>query len=202
MDPFKQIELFEQEIAEFAGARYAVATDCCTHAIELALQHDQVKQTKFSAYTYISVLMTCHKLKINYELIDERWTGWYLFHGTRIVDSAREFKENMYQSGTITCVSFGRGKPMDLARGGALLLDDADAYEKLLKWRYDGRDLAQLPWQSQKRFPVGFHYKMTPDEAILGRQKLADRDFIPNQINWSGYPDCREIEIYNDGAVS
>lgn len=201
MDPFDQIALLEQEIAEFTGARYAIATDCCTHAIELAMRHDQVRTTKFSAYTYISVPMIFHKLKIHYELLDEQWTGQYQFHDTRIFDSARKFEENMYHSGTIVCLSFGRGKPMDLARGGALLLDDSSAYEKIIKWRYDGRDLSQLPWQSQKKFPVGFHYKMTPDEAVLGRQKLATKNFTLDQINWSGYPDCRSFEIYNDGAV-
>lgn len=202
MDPFEQIDLFEQEIALFTGARYAVATDCCTHAIELAMRYDRVRETKFSAYTYVSVLMVFHKLKINYELLDDRWTGQYRFFQTRIIDSARRFEKNMYQSGTMVCVSFGRGKPLDLARGGALLLDDFDAYEKIVKWRYDGRDLSHAPWQSQSRFPVGFHYKMTPDEAVLGRRKLAAKDITSNQIDWSGYPDCRKFEIYNDGAVN
>ena len=201
MDPFKQIELFEQELAEYTGARYAIATDCCTHAIELALRHDRVRHTEFTAYTYISVLMTCHKLGISYDLIEDRWTGKYVFLGTRIVDSARLFGENIYTPGTLTCLSFGRGKPLELSRGGALLLDDKDAYDKILRWRYDGRDLSCLPWASQKRFSVGFHYKMTPDEAILGRQKLAQREFNLDQINWSGYADCREFDIYNDGAV-
>jgi dTDP-4-amino-4,6-dideoxygalactose transaminase len=30
---------FEQKIAEFFGAKYAVATDCCTHAIELRIRY-------------------------------------------------------------------------------------------------------------------------------------------------------------------
>lgn len=198
MDPFTEIALFEQELAAYTGAPYAVSTDCCTHAIELAMRLDKVSETKFSAYTYLSVLMVFHNLNIKYDLLDEKWTQQYRFHGTRIVDSARYIGEKMYQAGTITCLSFGRGKPLDIHRGGALLLDDKDAYEKLKLWRYDGRDLSIMPWQLQQRFPISFHYKMTPDEAALGRQKLASRDFTANQLNWEGYPDCRLIEIYSD----
>ena len=33
---FKIIEKFENEIANFYGAPYAVAVDCCTHAIALS----------------------------------------------------------------------------------------------------------------------------------------------------------------------
>lgn len=195
MDPFEQISEFESRLAQFTGAPYAVAVDCCTHAIELAMRYECVSYTEFSAYTYVSVLMTMHKLHIDYRLLDDRWVGQYQFQGTRIIDSARQLTENMYQPGTITCVSFGRGKPMDLHRGGALLLDDQHACQAIRLQRYDGRDLSILPWQAQKKFCVGYHYKMTPDEAALGLKKLRDRDFDSNQPDWSGYPDCREIEI-------
>jgi dTDP-4-amino-4,6-dideoxygalactose transaminase len=195
MDPFYEISQFESQLAAYTGAPYAVAVDCCTHAIELAMRYDKVKYTEFSAYNYVSVLMTMHKLGIQYRLLDDQWTGQYCFHGTRIVDSARQLTEGMYQPGTITCVSFGRGKPLDLHRGGALLLDDAEAYRTMLLQRYDGRDLTILPWESQKKFKLGFHYKMTPDEAALGIKKLSQKEFTLNQINWSGYPDCRDIEI-------
>lgn len=201
MDPFVQIDLFEQELAQYTGAPYAVATDCCSHAIEMAMRLDQVKSTSFTAYNYISVLMIFHKLKIDYTLTDETWQGQYRFHGTRIIDSARQLSKNMYIPGTITCVSFGRGKPMELHRGGAMLLDDKASYDRLRLWRYDGRDLSISPWVNQRRFPVGFRYKMTPDEAALGREKLSKEEFNLPQPAWDWYPDCRTIEIYNDNNV-
>jgi dTDP-4-amino-4,6-dideoxygalactose transaminase len=195
MDPFYKIVDFESQLAAYTGAPYCVAVDCCTHAIELAMRYDKVKYTEFSAYNYISVLMTMHKLGIDYKLLDDKWVGQYHFHHTRIVDSARQLTANMYLPGTIMCVSFGRTKPLDLHRGGALLLDDAEAYNTIRLQRYDGRDLTILPWESQKKFKLGFHYKMTPDEAVLGSKKLANHEINLNQIDWSGYPDCREIEI-------
>ena len=45
-------------LAEWWGSPYAVATDCCTHAIELSLRLDQPDQTiTVPEHTYISV---CH----------------------------------------------------------------------------------------------------------------------------------------------
>lgn len=198
MDPFEHISLFEQELAAYTGAPYAITTDCCTHAIELAMRHDQVTQTRFSAYTYLSVIMIFHHLKINYELVDYRWQKSYPFENTRIWDCARVLDAGMYRPGTIQCVSFGRGKPLEIHRGGALLLDDRATYEKIRLQRFDGRDLNILPWQDQKIFRLGWHYKLTPDEAQIGREKLRNQQFNLDQSNWESYPDTRQITIVEE----
>lgn len=195
MDPFKWIELFEQDLAEYTGAPYVIATDCCTHAIELAMRYDQVKQCEFSAHTYLSVLMLFHHLRIKYKLTGEQWSSKYHFKNTRIWDCARLLSPNMYIPGEIQCVSFGRGKPLEIGRGGALLLDDKDAYTTIVKQRYDGRDLNVLPWVKQKTFKLGWHYKLIPDEAQIGRQKLALDEINTNQPGWEFYPDTRDIII-------
>ena len=198
MDPFEHIDLFEKELAAYCGSPYAVVTDCCTHAIELAMRFDKVKETKFSAYTYLSVLMVFHHLGIKYELLDHKWEEKYHFENTRIWDCARILKEGMYVPGTIQCLSFGRGKPLEIGRGGALLLDDKAAYEKIKLQRYDGRDLTILPWENQKVFKVSYHYKLIPDEAVIGREKLRNRQFIEKQYYWEVYPDTRQITIIED----
>ena len=36
---FKIVESFERAIADFYGAPYGVAVDCCTHGIELCIRH-------------------------------------------------------------------------------------------------------------------------------------------------------------------
>ena len=38
------INKLEKQLAEFTGAPYVVATDCCTHAIELCLRLNKVKK--------------------------------------------------------------------------------------------------------------------------------------------------------------
>lgn len=194
---FDSILKFEKELAEYTGAPYAVMTDCCTHAIELCMRYDQVKKTAFTPFTYLSVLMTMHKLGIEYHYHNEDhpqfdWIGEYHFEGTRIWDSARRLERGMYKKQFIQCVSFGRTKPLDIGRCGAILLDDPVAYRVMLAQRYDGRDLSITPWQAQEVFHVGYHYKPTTEEAELGSQLLPNVNEAPKYVE---YPDCRKIKI-------
>lgn len=189
---FESIIEFEISLARYTGAPYAIMTDCCTHAIELCLRYKNVKRTQFTAFTYLSIPMTMRKLGIEYQMVTEKWTGEYRFYGTDIWDSARLLAPNMYRSGMMQCLSFGYGKPLHIGRGGAILLDDKEAYMKMLRQRYDGRSPGFSPWQDQKVFEVGYHYKPTPEEAVIGLQKLESVDPIPK---YHEYPDLREITI-------
>jgi dTDP-4-amino-4,6-dideoxygalactose transaminase len=192
---FEKIKQFEDALAEFTGAPHAIMTDCCTHAIELCLRYRNVKNTRFTAHTYLSVPMTMHKLGINYELLDQQWTGEYPFEYTNIWDSARRLEKNMFRVGTMQCLSFGHGKPLHIGRGGAILLDDKEAYEAIIRMRYDGRDLNISPWVEQKEFRVGYHYKPTPEEATQGLALLQGLKEFPVKPVFVEYPDLRTITI-------
>jgi len=195
---FDKIFEFERELAEFAGAPYAVMTDCCTHAIELCLRYDQVKTLRMTPYTYLSIPMLMHKLGIEYKYLDhewQRWTGEYPFLDTRVWDSARRLERHMYRSGTMQCLSFGHDKPLQIGRGGAIILDDKAAYDAIICMRYDGRDLTISPWVDQKVFSVGYHYKPTIEEAVQGLallEKLKEHCPSPKEVL---YPDLRTIAI-------
>jgi len=193
---FEKILEFETAVVQFTGAPYAVMTDCCTHAIELCMRYDRVEFCAFTPFTYLSIPMLMHKLGIKYayEVGDPaQWVGEYRFRKTRIWDSARRLERNMYRPGQIQCVSFGYDKPLPIGRGGAILLDDAEAYHNLLAMRYDGRDLTASPWVSQQTFKVGYHYRPTIEEAERGLELLNQyTSQPPRQIV---YPDCRQIII-------
>ena len=195
---FDKILKFEQELAEFCGAPYAIMTDCCTHAIELCLRYDQVKQCEFTPYTYLSIPMLMHKLGIQYQYSDhawQRWVGEYPFVKTRIWDSARRLEHNMYRFGTMQCMSFGHGKPLHIGHGGAIILDDEQAYDTIIRMRYDGRDLNITPWQEQREFQVGYHYKPSIEDAVQGSvllQGLKEHCPSPKEVL---YPDLRTITI-------
>jgi len=198
---FDDIKRFELALAEFTGAPYVVMTDCCTHAIELCLRHDKIKQCTFTPYTYLSIPMTMHKLDIKYDYYPDtishrqHWVGEYKFEGTRVWDSARRLEKNMYREGQMQCLSFGYTKPLHIGRGGAILLDDRAAYEALICMRYDGRDLNTKPWESQGVFRVGYHYKPTPEEAVQGLALLEGvKESNPKPI-YVPYPDLRKITI-------
>lgn len=192
---FDSIFQFESELAEFAGAPYAVMTDCCTHAIELCLRLEYIRYCEFTAFTYLSIPMTMHKLGISYKYLPDYWTGEYKFHHTNIWDSARRLEQNMYRPGMMQCLSFGWDKPIAIGRGGAILLDDKESYKSLISMRYDGRDLNTKPWQDQKVFHVGYHYKPTIEEAIRGLELLKQLRIdkpVPKKVQ---YPDLRQITI-------
>jgi len=192
---FDKIKQFEDDLAAFTGAPYAIMTDCCTHAIELCLRYEEVSMCWFTAYTYLSIPMTMHKLGIEYELMDEPWTGEYRIQNTRIWDSARRLEKDMYVPGSMKCLSFGHGKPLHIGRGGAILLDNPIAYKTMLAQRYDGRDLTVSPWESQNTFHVGYHYKPTIEEAELGIVLMKGIVAMPPEPIHVVYPDLRQITI-------
>jgi hypothetical protein len=138
--------------------------------------------------------MTMHKLGIPFEYLDsnEQWIGEYHFVGSCVWDSARRLERNMYKPKQMQCLSFGHTKPLQIGHGGAILLDNKEAYETLLRMRYDGRDLNISPWESQKTFSVGYHYRPTIEDAQRGLELL---DTINEKPKYVKYPDLREIII-------
>lgn len=189
---FDKLFQFEQDLAQYTGAPYVVVTDCCTHAIELAMRYDLVTECSFTAHTYLSIPQLMRRLAINYRMIDEEWQGEYQFHGTRIWDSARRLERGMYRPGQIQCLSFGHSKPMQLGRCGALLTDDVEVYDVISQMRGDGRMLQCIPWQSQLKFRLGYHYCPTLEVCETGIRALLVHHGQSQKVT---YPDCRNIEI-------
>lgn len=196
MNAFDIIKEFEEELASYTGAKYAVMTDCCTHALELSFLATGYKKTAFTPFTYISIPMMLEKIGVKHTYNDqENWLGEYYFWNTNIWDSARALYPEMYKDGQIQCLSFGHDKPLEIGRGGAILLDDQELYKQLKLMCYDGRDLNIHPWESQKEFKLGYHYKPTPEEAQKGLELLGTHDTMPK---YKQYPDLRKLIIGNN----
>jgi hypothetical protein len=132
-----------------------------------------------------------HHLAINYTLTDETWRGEYQFEGTRIWDSARRLEPGMYKSGQFQCLSFGWTKPLQLGKVGAILTDNADAYQLFSRQRADGRDL-HIPWESETELILGYHYCPTLESCERGLAMLPA--LIP-QSQLATYPDLRKINL-------
>jgi len=186
---FQALFDFEDALAEYTGAPYVVLTDGCTHALELCFRYDAVRQTKFSAYTYLSVPMLMHHLGIQFEFTDETWAGEYQFENTRIWDSARRLERNMYRPGQLQCLSFGWTKPLQLGKVGAVLTDDVNAYRHFSRQRSDGRDL-NIPWESETELIWGWHYCPTLESCQRGLELLPT---IEPKSQPGIYPDLRKI---------
>jgi dTDP-4-amino-4,6-dideoxygalactose transaminase len=186
---FRALFAFEAALADYTGAPYVVVTDGCTHALELCFRYDQVRQTSFTANTYLSVPMMLTHLGVDHTFTDQTWHGEYQFNNTRIWDSARRLEPGMYRPGQLQCLSFGWTKPLQLGRVGAILLDDPEAYRLLSRQRSDGRDLHQ-PWESETELVLGWHYCPTLESCERGLELLPT---VVAKSQPGLYPDLRKI---------
>ena len=145
---FDKVKEFETQIAKFYGAPFAVATDCCTHAIELCIRYTDTKSVTCPVQTYISVPFTLDKLNIKWSWEEKNWTDFYYIGNTNIIDAAVYWKENSYINNTFMCLSFQFKKHLSLGRGGMILCNNEEDYLELKKLSYDGR-LPNIPWADQ-----------------------------------------------------
>ena len=195
---FEVIYEFEKKIAEFYGSPYAVAVDCCTHAVELCLRYKKVKKFTVPPNTYPSIPNLAKKIGIEFEWKEEDWKDYYYLGGTNIIDAAVLWKENSYIPGTLMCLSFQFKKHLSLGRGGMILTDDYDAAHELTQMSYDGR-IPNVPWTEQNISSMGYHYYMTPETATLGLEKLPKAIEIESkEWNVDDWPDLRKMELFSD----
>ena len=191
------IEKFEHGLAKYFDSPFAVATDSCTHAIELCLRLIQPKgMITVPARTYISVPFTLIKLKLDWQFKDLDWEDYYYLDGTNIIDAAVYFEKDSYVKNSFMCLSFQHKKTLSLGRGGAILCSNKQDHDLLKKMAWDGRDQNTL-WKEQDIDVVGYHYYMTPETAELGFEKL--KNIVPKARQGSAdYPYLPEMKIFKE----
>ena len=194
---FQVIEDFEKEVANFFGAPYAVAVDCCTHGLELCLRMKDIKKISVPKHTYLSIPMLASKLGIDMEWTDEKWQNYY-YLTDNIIDAAILWEKNSYIPGTYMVISFQFKKHLSLGRGGIILFDNKESFDSLKKMSYDGRS-PDLPWAQQNIKTIGYHYYMTPETAQLGLQKLpAAIETPPRKWKVTDWADLTQMKIFKE----
>lgn len=192
---FEVVTKFENEIAKFFGAPYAIAIDSCTHGIELALRYHKVDHITVPKRTYLSIPFLANKLEIDLIWKDEAWQDYY-YLTDNIIDAAVLWKPNSYIPGTFMGISFQFQKHLSLGRGGIILTDNKEAAIQLKKMSYDGR-IPNTPWRDQNIDTVGYHYYMTPETAQNGLDKLPKAiETTPRQWVVTDWPDLTEMNIF------
>ena len=189
------VKEFELELANYYNSPFCVATDSCTHAIELCLRYLNPKNViKIPARTYVSIPFTLLKCNLNWQFADSEWEEYYRLEGTPIIDGAVNFKRNSYLNGTYMCLSFQFKKMLNLGRGGAILCPTKDDYDVLKKMSYDGRTDG-ISWTQQNIKHIGYHYYMTPEIANQGIKKI--KTAKPNKY-WTSkdYPYLPDMDVF------
>ena len=193
---FGVVRDFENAIAKFYGAPYAVAVDSCTHSIELCLRYKEVKKIILPKRTYLSIAFLAQKIGIDLEWKDENWVNYYYLGGTSIIDAAVLWERYSYISGTLMCLSFQYQKHLSLGRGGMILTDKKNIRDNLKRMSYDGRD-PDIPWRDQNISTIGYHYYMTPETAQLGLDKLPEAiKTEPRKWEIEDWPDLQKMDIF------
>jgi dTDP-4-amino-4,6-dideoxygalactose transaminase len=165
-NPYIVVKLFEDELCNYTGAKYAVCVDSCTNAIFLCCKYLNVASVTIPRKTYLSVPQAIINAGGNVNLEDIKWKGQYQLKPYPIFDSALRFSSNMYVSGTFVCLSFHYKKHLPIGKGGAILTDDYEAYSWFKKLRYEGR--SETSYWNDTINEVGYNMYMTPYEAAIG----------------------------------
>lgn len=201
-DPREIIDIFENKIAEFAGSKYAVLTDCCSHGIFLSLKYIQSKNELHQNQkiiipnrTYISTPMQIMHVGCQVEFEDIEWSGVYQLKPTRVYDGAVRWTKNMYVGdNALQVVSFQFKKRIPIGKGGVILTDDEEAAKMLKLMSYDGRDLT-LPYDHPEHIKtLGYHMYMTPEDAARGIMLMdATPEINKDACNHTNYMDAEEM---------
>lgn len=195
---FNVVKDFENTIAEYAGAKYGVSVLSCSDAIFLSCLYKKVEEVTIPKYTYPSVpcgIINAGGVPV---FADKEWSGIYELEPYDIIDGALRFKRGMYVPGSLHCLSFHLKKLLPIGRGGMILTDDKDAYDWLVKARFDGRTEG-VPMAEDNFTVLGWNMYMSPDQAARGlwlfdmikNKELPDMDFSAQ-----GYPDLSKFSIY------
>lgn len=199
-DPREVIDLFEKKVAKFAGSKYAISVDCCTHAMELCFRYlFTTRLLKSNSIvipdnTYVSVYWMLVQLGMKPVLVEQEWSGIYQLGFTPIYDSAVRWNEGIYIGGeALQCLSFQIKKPIPIGRGGCILTDDKEAYDWLRLARYDGRDMSVGYDQPGHVKMMGYHYYMSCEDAARGILLMDKVTFRGDSGGSKNYPSITEI---------
>ncbi len=201
-NPFKIVQMFEEEMAEYCGSKYAVATDNCTDALLLACLYENVKnkEVHIPKHTYISVPQSIINAGGKPVFEDLEWSGIYQLKPFPIYDSAKRLTSNMYISGTHMCLSFHLKKPIPIGKGGMILTDNQEAYDWFIKARYEGRSFKEgISYMEDPIDILGYNAYMTPEQAARGLWLLQHYPLhAKDQIENPNYRDLTTFPLFEN----
>jgi len=201
---------FEEKLAQYTGAKYAVTLDNMSNGLFLALYYEHyVNKSIKTDYitipnrTYPSVpCEIIHAgLKVKWEIQPGNTiTGAYQLKGSNVWDSALSFTADMYKPKTHMCISFtGPYKHFKLSKGGAILTDSHEAYLWFKRARYSGR--RECSYHDDNLDMLGWNFYMMPELAargllLMGQFYNLDGSKKTNPDLTLPYPDLSKFKVY------
>ena len=204
---YRITEEFEQALADYTGAPYAITVDNQSNGLFLALMYEKVygQEITIPCRTYPSV--PCEIIhagaKVNFKPVKgTTLKGAYQLEPTNVWDAALSFTADMYKPGTHMCVSFtGPYKHFKLSKGGAILTDNEDAYKWFKRARYSGRN--ECSYHEDNLDMIGWNFYMMPELAtrgllLMGQFYNIDGTKKHNEDSELPYPDLSKFKVYTN----
>ena len=203
-NPYKIVQMFEEEICEYTGSKYAVSVDSCTNAIFLVCKWVGVNEVTIPSQTYLSVPMSIinagGKVIFDKSAETNNWRGVYQLKPYPIYDAAKRLTSNMYIPKTYMCLSFHIKKHLGIGKGGMILTDNEEAYKWFKKARYEGR--SEKFYKDDNISSIGWNMYMTPQEAAQGLCLLQNYPLHNNDLNEpNGYRDLTEFSVFKNCKI-
>jgi dTDP-4-amino-4,6-dideoxygalactose transaminase len=192
-NPYKIVQMFEEEVAEYTGAPFAVAVDSCTNALFLCCSYLKVQKVTIPKRTYLSVPQSILHAGGTVQFEDLSWQGIYQLKPYPIYDAAKRFTSNMYKDGSLMCLSFHIKKHLKLGKGGMILTDNPEAVEWLKKARYEGR--SEKAYHLDNIKSMGWNMYLSPLEAALGLMLMQNMT-LENADLEEDYPDLTHFDLF------
>jgi dTDP-4-amino-4,6-dideoxygalactose transaminase len=192
-NPYKIVEMFEEEISEYTGSPFAIALDNCSDALFLCCLYLKVSEVTIPKKTYLSVPQSIINSGGNVKFEDIDWSGIYQLKPYPIYDSAKRFTSGMYIPNTFMCLSFHPKKILKMRKGGMILTNNEEAYKWFKKMRHEGRD--EIPYTQDNISMVGWNMYMTPPEAADGLWLMSSMD-KHNPDGAENYPDLTNNDLF------
>lgn len=225
-NPFSIVKDFEEAVANYTGAHYAVAVNSCTNALFLALQYqhdcgphkETVQQGSFHRgewrdfeveipkRTYVSVPMQIIHAGMKPVFRDEEWLGMYQLKPFNIYDAARRFTSNMFH------MAFSNYGDLDTLHTYMCV---SFHWAKILGIQQGGMILHNNPnfdyWARRARFDgrsegvkplddnfsiLGYHIYMSPEIAAEGLVRLSHLAYDNPDLPNDNYPDLSTIALF------
>tara|TARA_B110000091_G_scaffold82810_1_gene91151 strand:- start:1113 stop:1754 length:642 start_codon:yes stop_codon:yes gene_type:complete len=206
---YKITDEFEEKLAHYTGAKYAVTVDNMSNGLFLALYYEHLVMNRtedtitIPSRTYPSVpCEVIHAgLNVDFEPVEGKTIkGAYQMKGSNVWDSALTFTADMYKPKSHMCVSFtGPYKHFKLSKGGAILTDDYEAYLWFRRARYSGR--REVSYFEDNFDMIGWNFYMMPELAargllLMGQFYNMDGTKKHNEDLELPYPDLSKFDVY------
>lgn len=199
-NPYKIVQMFEEEVAQYTGAPFAVSVDSCTNALFLACKYYNVKEVTIPKKTYLSVPMSIIHSGGEVIFDDREWSGIYQLKPYPIYDAAKRLTSGMYIPGSSMCLSFHIKKLLSIGKGGMVLTDDYKMVEWLRKARYEGR--GEVNYKDDSIDMLGWNMYMTPQQASHGLALMQNYpDHVDDLGENNGYRDLTEFPVFKGCKV-